>query len=207
MNPETNCNAPGDWFGRTPAQVARAAVLLCVFGGGAVVAVERMLTRAGTPLGIAYRSTGLPLWLPLVTGCSAVLVFAAIGAWQSLTSRERYRITPEALEVEGPMGCYRIRWTNVADAGVAAGGALGIRLRDPATLVETHVGTSQQREWLATARLYGEWDLLYPRASLGREGSVVLDWIRAHLPTDANAVESVSDRCRRECCSDSQSPS
>lgn len=207
MNPEANRNAPGDWFGRTPAQVARAALLLCVFGGGAVVSVERMLTRAGTPLGIAYRSTGLPLWLPLVTGWSAVVVFAAIGVWQSLTSRERYRITPEALEVDGPMGLYRIRWTNVADAGVAVGGALGIRLRDAAALVETHVGTAQQREWLATTRPYGDWDLLYPRASLGREGKVVLEWIRAHVPTNADADESVSDRCRRECCSDSQSPS
>lgn len=167
-------------FGRTPAAAARAALLLFLLGGGAVAVLERLLLRPQTPLGDAADAAGVPRAVPLAVGLAVVLALALLGLRESLRTAERFRLTPEGLDVEGPFGAYRLGWENIAGVGVTPGGALGVRVRDRERVLATFRGTDRQREWLRTAPPYGEWDFLYPAADLGCPAEQVRGWLEPY---------------------------
>lgn len=166
-------------FGRTPRDAARAAVILALLGCGAVAAVERLLTRPHTPLGEAIAATGIPGFIPLALGVGAVLALSLIGYFKSVRAAEVYRLTEGGFQVRGSLGEYTLAWDNISDAAVTPGQALGFRVRSRERVLETHRGSDQQREWLATMEPFGEWDFLYPRADLGRPPEQVLEWVRS----------------------------
>jgi len=169
---------PASWFGRTVAQAVRGAIILSVLGCGAIVSLERYLVRPNTPIGEAFRATGIPPALPLVLGIGCVIAIAAGAAWTSVRAAPRFRITEQGLDVESSVGRYRFDWENVREVGVTSTGALGIQVDDRDALLATHEGTAQQREWLRTMEPYGEWDFLFQRAELGHRAAWVLEWIR-----------------------------
>jgi hypothetical protein len=177
MSPDPS--PPGE-FGRSPAQAVRAALVLAALGGGAVVAVERFLTRPGTPLGEAFARTGVPPAVPLIAGVAIVVVFAGMGLRQSHRSITRFRMSEVGLEVTDNLGAYILEWTNIAGAEVTRAG-LGVRVVDREAVLRTHRGTGRQREWLRTMEPYGEWDFLFPQAELGHSPEAVLSWLQPHL--------------------------
>jgi hypothetical protein len=162
-------------FGRTPAQAARAAVVLALLGIGAVGAGVRFLTRPGSPLAAAFAVTGIPPLLLFVAGSAAVIALAAGGFFQAVRAADRFRLTRVGLEVSGRLGAYCLGWDNVAAAGIS----LGIRVHSREAVLATHAGTPRQREWLRTMEPFGDWDFLYPRADLGVPPAEVLRWIDA----------------------------
>lgn len=169
---------PTSWFGRTVAQAVRGAVILSILGCGAIIAVERYLTRPNTPLGESFRATGIPPTLPLILGIGSVFAIAFGAAWTSVRNAPRFRITEQGFDVDGTLGRYHLAWDNVHEVGVTSTGALGIRIDDRDAVLATHEGTVQQREWLRTMEPYGEWDFLFQRAELGHPGAQVLEWVR-----------------------------
>lgn len=175
MSPERR---PAGWFGRTFAQAARGALILALLGCGAILSVERYLTRPNTPIGEAFRATGLHPAVPLVLGLGSVIAIAVGATWTSVRSAPRFRITKQGFEVEGSLGRYCLTWDNVREVGVSPSGSLGLSVTDRSTVLATHQGTPQQRDWLRTMEPYGEWDFLFHRAELGRPAAEVLEWIR-----------------------------
>jgi len=175
MSPEP---CPNSWFGRTLAQAARGAGILALLGCGVIVALERYLVRPHTPIGEAFRTSGIPPTLPLILGIGCVIAIAASAAWTSVRVAPRFRITKQGLEVQSALGRYRFDWENVREIGVTSTGALGLQLDDREALMATHEGSAQQREWLRTMEPYGEWDFLFQRAELGHPAAHVLEWIR-----------------------------
>jgi hypothetical protein len=178
MSPE-----PVRTFGRTPTAAARGAAVLALLGVGAVTVVLRLLTRPGTPVGEAFAATGIPAPLVVGIGAGAVIALAAAGYLRAVRSAERFVVSAEALEVTGPMGSYRIEWSNVREAGAGPGGGLGINVRSRAQLLATFRGTDAQREWLRTLEPFGEWDLLYHRAETGHDAGEILAWLSPYLET------------------------
>ena len=168
-------------FGRTPGQSFRAAAILALLGGAAVVGVGRFLTAPRGPLGPAYAATGLPEWLVPGIGAACVALLAVLGLFRSLREAPRFEIGPEGFSVSGTYGSYQVRWENLAAAEATGTGALGLRLRDREALLATHTGTPQQREWLATLEPIGGWDLLFPAADLGRDPETVRREMEAFL--------------------------
>lgn len=175
MSPEPR---PISWFGRTAAQAGRGALILALLGCGAILSVERYLVRPHTPVGEAFRATGISPVVPLAVGIGSVLAIAVGAAWTSVRTAPRFRISEQGFEVEGSLGRYRLDWANVEEVGVAPAGALGFRVVDREAMLATHQGTEHQREWLRTMEPYGEWDLLFQRAELGHPAARVLEWIR-----------------------------
>jgi hypothetical protein len=184
MSPE---GAPPQSFGRTPAAAARAAAVLAVLGGAVVLALERFLTRPGTPLGEAFGATGIPPLVPALAGFLIVLGLAVTGYWKAVRSAEQFRIAPAGLVVAGSLGEYTLAWENIAEAQATPGDALGIRVKSRDAVLATHQGTEQQREWLRTLEPFGEWDFLYPRADLGHPAETVLPWIQPYLRRETEA--------------------
>lgn len=174
MSPE----APPSWFGRSPAQAARGALVLTVLGCLAVLAVTRLLTRPHTPTGEAFRAAGVPASVPVAVGLPGVVALAAYGYLRSVRTAPRFRISEQGLTVVGPPGEYTVERNNLADMGITSTGALGLRLESRERLLATHRGTEQQREWLRTAEPYGEWDLVFHPSELGRSPEEVLSWLR-----------------------------
>lgn len=174
MSPDTSVT-----FGRTAGECARSAVVLAGLGLAAVWGVGRLFLRLDSPLSAPLIALGLsPLAVP-VAGTLVVLALAVSGYRKALQSRPQFRLTAPGLEVTDAVGRYLLAWDNIAGCGEAAGGALGIRVRDREAVVATHAGTERQREWLRTLPPYGEWDFLYPRSDLGRPVGEILEWLRA----------------------------
>lgn len=148
---------------------------------GALAVVDQYLNRRTTPLGALVRGVQLPTSTLFLLGSAAVVGLAVFGFVQSVRTAELFEIRPDGLRVRGHLGTYVVAWENVAQAGVTSTGALGLKLRSRERLVETHVGTAQQRTWLETLEPWGDWDLLYPRAALGSPADTVLEWLSPHL--------------------------
>jgi hypothetical protein len=174
MNPDSQ---PPAQFGRTPAQVARGALVLTAIGWLFVFILSRVLLRPGTGLADRLESAGVPP-VGLVIGASAAA--AALGLYvyiQSIRQAPRFRLTPAGLEVTGTLGEYTVRWENLRDLGVTPGGALGLRVHSRDAIAETHAGTPEQRERLRALPPYGDWDYFYPVADLGHPAETVAGWI------------------------------
>lgn len=174
-----------DRFGRSPAALARGAALLALLGSAAVYGLIRVLARPESPLGALLGGSGIPPGLLAALGIGAVLAVALGGFLKALRTAEVFRLTPRGLLVQGTMGSYLLAWENIRRAEEAAGGALGIQVRDREAVLETHSGSPRQREWLRTMEPFGEWDFLYPRAEIGYPAEQVVEWMRRYLPQDA----------------------
>jgi hypothetical protein len=170
--------SPTTEFGKTPAQVIRATVILGILGTAAVAGLVRLLTRPHSPFGSMFAETGAPTAALYAVAIAPVWLLAAYGCWRSLRDTQRFRLGEEGLEVTGPLGGYVVPWSAMSEAAVTPGGALGLKLSERDTLVASHRGTPQQREWLRTMERFGEWDLLYPQSELGRPAAEVLVWVR-----------------------------
>jgi hypothetical protein len=176
MNPEA---AAHHRFGRTPAEALRAALVFAVLGCGLVLGVVRLITRPQSPLGVLLG--GVPPAILDGAGIALVAAFAVGGYFKALRSADIFLVTPEGLRVRGALGSYLLAWDNVREAGAAAGGALGIGVRDREAVLRTHEGTPRQREWIRTMEPFGEWDYLYPRADLGVPVEEILGWLSPYL--------------------------
>jgi hypothetical protein len=177
-------------FGRTPAQAARAALVLTVLGAALLILLERGLLRPGSPLGGALSGAGIePLYF-LLAGIGVVVLIAALGYGKAVRTAERYEITPEGLRVESrSLGTYLLAWDNIREARATATSSLGVKVADREALLATHQGTTQQREWLRTQEPFGEWDFLYPRADLGYPAEAVAEWLKPHLERSGFRVQ------------------
>jgi hypothetical protein len=165
-------------FGRTPGQSARGALLLAVLGGAAVWGLGRLLFAPRSPFEPVLRGLGIPEWAIPAAGGAVSLALGLLGLRWSLRGAPRFRVTDQGLDITGPLGSYRVDWANLEQAGEAAGGALGLRLRSREALLATHQGSSRQREWLRTQEPFGDWDLLFPAAELGVPVAQALGWLR-----------------------------
>lgn len=177
----TSPDSPPAGFGRTRAQSARAAVILALLGGAAVLVVNALLTSPRGPLGAVYTSTGLPEWLLTALGGAAVLFIAVAGYGRSVREAPHFEIRREGLHVSSAgMGAFTLEWKNIAEFGATPAG-LGVKIKDRETLVRTHQGTPEQRQWLRTVEPFGQWDLLFPAADLGHSPFVVSKWLEEKL--------------------------
>ena len=156
-------------------------MLLALLGVGMLLYLYRLLARSQGPIGQFFLATGISPLLPVGIGVGCVLFLAVSGYLKSRQAAERFLLDERGLTVTGPLGEYRLEWQNVCRADVTPGDALGICVRDRDAVLRTHRGTAQQREWLATMELFGEWDFLFPRADLGRRPETVFGWVREHL--------------------------
>ena len=168
-------------FGRTPQQTLRGALLFVAVGMTVVYSLSRFVAQPWTPLGAAYRASGLPPHLPLVTGGCVVLLLTAWASVYASRSAETYRLDERGLAVRGWLGAYCLEWSNVMDVDVTDGGNLGVRVRSRDGVLATHTGTAKQLEWLRTQEPFGEWDYLFTRADLGTSPDKVCGWMRAYL--------------------------
>lgn len=161
-------------FGRTPAQAARGALLLAVLGMAVVFVLGVSLARPTSPVGALLQEWGLPPESLPAMGVLLVLGLAATGFATTASNRRFYRFTADGLEVTESLGTYVLGWDNIKQVGEAAGGGLGVRVHSRPAVLESHLGTPQQREWLRTMEPYGEWDFLYPKEDLGIPAAEVL---------------------------------
>lgn len=168
-------------FGRTSQQTLRGALLFVAVGMAVVVSLSRFVAQPYTPLGAAYRTTGLPQHLPLMAGGAVVLLLTAWASVHASRSAETYQLDERGLAVRGWLGAYCLEWSNVTDVGVTDGGNLGVRVRSREEVIATHSGTARQQEWLRTQEPFGEWDYLFTRSDLGASPEKVCGWMRAHL--------------------------
>jgi hypothetical protein len=166
---------------RTVGQSARAAALLGVLFSVLTYGLVRLLMKTGTPLGTLVAGSGFPVPLVYALGLGAVWAVALIGFLQAVTRAPRLEVTPNGLRVVGQLGSYRLSWTNIREAAVTRSGALGLRLGSREEMVETHQGTPQQREWLRTMEPFGDWDLVFNRAELGRAPAEAVELLQPYL--------------------------
>jgi hypothetical protein len=180
-------STPEHEFGKSPGEMARAALWLVLLGSAAVVGVVRLLTNPTGLLGRAYASTGLPPWPAYAIGVGIVLALALYGYLRAVRDADRFRVTRDGLEVRGPLGFYRVPWADVAEVSVTAAGALGLKLRSREAMLSSHDGTERQQEWLRTMEPFGDWDLMYPASELGVPAADVLGWINESCPADGSS--------------------
>ncbi len=154
-------------FGRTPAQEARGALILAVLGGAVAWMIGASLARPTSPVGSLLQSWGLPPASLPAFAVLLALVLAMVAYATTNANRRFYRFTADGLEVTESLGTYVLGWDNMKQTGEAVGGGLGVRVHDRGRVLESHLGTPQQREWLRTMEPYGEWDFLYPKEDLG----------------------------------------
>jgi hypothetical protein len=109
-----------------------------------------------------------------------VWTIALIGFFQAVIRAPRLEVGPDGLCVVGQLGSYRLSWPNIREAAVTRSGALGLRLARREEMLETHEGTTQQREWLRTMEPFGEWDLVFNRAELGRPPGEAVDLLQRY---------------------------
>lgn len=166
---------------RTIGQSARAAALLGLLFSALIYGLVRLLTKTGTPLGTLVAGSGFPVPLVYALALGVVWVVALIGFFQAVTRAPRLEIRPDGLRVVGQLGSYRLSWPNIREAAVTRSGALGLRLTRRDEMVETHEGTPQQREWLRTMEPFGDWDLVFNRAELGRAPAEAVEVLQPYL--------------------------
>jgi hypothetical protein len=166
---------------QTVGQSARAAVLLGLLFSLLIYGLVRLITKTGTPLGTVVAGGGFPVPLVYALALGAVWAIALVGFFQAATRAPRLEVRPDGLRVVGQLGSYRLSWPNIREAAVTRSGALGLRLARREEMLETHEGTPQQREWLRTMEPFGEWDLVFNRAELGRPASEASELLQPYL--------------------------
>ena len=154
-------------FGSSSRQSALAAAVLAVLLAVGGLFVSAIVSRPGSP--------GYDWLLRLRLGPGALSVgaiAAAIGIalWGFVRAGrlERiYRVAPEGLIFEDRMGRYLLEWSNLEDAALTPGGALGLRIRDLQALLRTHSGSPEQFVLLSELPRVGGWDLFLRSGDLG----------------------------------------
>jgi hypothetical protein len=123
----------------------------------------------------ARRSLLGQLWsaLHLNPAVGTFLLFEALtlavvlyGAGHVLRRQDELRLEPDGLVIRDSLGSYRVAWENIEAAGEYLGSMAGLRVRDPAALLDTHAGTEEQRALLATREPYGVYHLVFSRDQL-----------------------------------------
>lgn len=185
----------GEWFGCPPGRLIRAAVLLTAIGLAVMDRLLLLLTRPGSIPAEMLKSAGISL-APF-RGLALLLVVGA-GAYlcvRGLRRAAKYRFSESGFQVQDGLGEYEITWKNLEAVGVTAAKSLGLRVRSHESLCATHRGSARQGEWFRTMQRFGEWDLLYPEAELGRPANELLAeiQIRTGLEPEVASGEAVGE--------------
>ncbi len=185
----------GEWFGCPPGRLVRAALLLTAIGLAVMDRLLLLLTRPGSIPAEMLKSAGISL-APF--RALALLLVAGAGAYlcvRGLRRAAKYRFSETGFQVRDGLGEYEIAWQNLEAAGTTAARSLGLRVRDREALRATHRGSGRQSEWFRTMQRFGEWDLLYPEAELGRPANELLAeiQIRTGLAPEADSSEAVGE--------------
>lgn len=154
-------------FGSSSRQSALAAAVLAIVLAVGGLFVSAIVSRPGSPGYEWLLRLGLgPGALP-VGAIAAAIGIALWGFFRAGRLERIYRVAPEGLVFEDRMGRYLLEWSNVEDAALTPGGALGLRVRDLQALLRTHSGSPEQLLLLSELPRVGGWDLFLRSGDVG----------------------------------------
>jgi hypothetical protein len=143
------------------ARILRSALVLLTIAtiGGMLLVVRQHVRPSALGQWFGSRSLGpVPLPLVVVEGIALLVVGAALhSAWQR---RDYIVLRDDGIEFHNYHGVFHVAWENIARLERAAGGYVGIQIRDVGRLVETHEGTAEQRERLAKLEPFSGYELI-----------------------------------------------
>lgn len=159
----------------------RGWVISLVVGTGAVGVIAYGTATRRTALARALETLPIPpAVLVFAVGETIVLLILLYTAVRLLVNRNGLLLTSEGIQVRDNLGQYTLGWDNLAGAEQYRAGMVGIRVKDREALLQTHQGTTRQRELLATRPPQGEYELVFlgPELDCGLETFV--GWVETY---------------------------